>query len=457
MKSLMVIFGCVACVSSCLAAKTAVQKPHEGFFSVKQIKGVWWIVDANGKNFYSTGVCSIQPEGDIAPSLGYAPYHRNCLAKYGDDQSWAAETAKRMKAWGFNTRGAWSTYPEGVPYFKIMDFSSGHWVKGSLPDYFSKSFIESADQVASEKANPNDTNLVAYFTDNELQWETDWRLGPSIFDRYMALPADSEGKAALRNFFQAKYGEPQKMAAVWSPELSSWDEFGGITKLTPKDGVLAKQDREAWVLTVARQYFKVTTQAIKKHDLNHLIAGCRFTSWTAPAAAVQACGEYCDIISINHYEIGVMGAMAFAAMRPSVTVMKPELSFGDYYKVGKKPLLITEFGFRADDSGLPNSHPDPSLVQPTVPTQLAKGQKYAQWVTTWAKQPYFVGSHWFKYMDEPKEGRFDGENGNYGLVNINDDAYLPFVKQVTAANAKLVSLHSASLPAAKQTNTHKTK
>ena len=32
-------------------------------------------------------------------------------------------------------------------------------------------------------------------------------------------------------------------------------------------------------------------------------------------------------------------------------------------------LLVTEFGFRAEDSGLPNTFPPPQFVQPLVATQ----------------------------------------------------------------------------------------
>jgi len=34
-----------------------------------------------------------------------------------------------------------------------------------------------------------------------------------------------------------------------------------------------------------------------------------------------------------------------------------------------------------------------------------------------------VGYYWFVHCDEPKEGRFNGENSNYGVVNIHDEVY----------------------------------
>lgn len=424
------------------ASPVAAANSQQSFFRVTKESGVWWLLDPAGKKFYSIGACSIQPFGDDAPALGYAPYNRNINAKYGSEEAWVVETEKRLKQWGFNSRGAWSTQPKNLLEFTNLDFSSGHWQKGTLPDYYSPEFLRTTDEIARTRTRPNDRNLIGYFTDNELQWETDWRFGPSIFDLYTALPQTAEGKKRQKAFLQSRYTTPAEFTEVWLPAISTWDELDGLSKLKVVDEVQAKRDREAWTLQVARHYFQVTTSAIRKYDPNHLIAGCRMTSWTVPEVVVQACGEYCDIISINHYELGPLGSFAYGAMRPSVKTLKIDLSFKEFYRVGKKPLLITEFGFRADDSGLPNSHPDPKLVQPTVPTQKAKGEKYAQWVTTWAKTPYFVGCHWFKYMDEPQEGRFDGENGNYGFVNIEDVPYDQFVSQVTKANKQLVSLHT---------------
>ena len=44
--------------------------------------------------------------------------------------------------------------------------------------------------------------------------------------------------------------------------------------------------------------------------------------------------------------------------------------------------------------------------------------------------PYVVGADWFQYYDEPPHGRkLDGEDYNFGLVDIHDTPY----KHVTDA------------------------
>lgn len=428
------------------SCKPAVVFKANGYYQVKQSNGVWWLVDPQGKPFYSVGVCSIQPVGDDAPKLAYAPYHRNILAKYGSDDAWARATETRLEEWGINTKAGWSSSIIRLPEFMMLNFSGSHWLKGNLPDFFSNEFIDGAENIARTATRPNDSNIIAYFLDNEMQWESDWRFGPSIFDLYMSMPSDSAGKNAIVGFFKSRYSTPDKLSKIWLPAVKSMDDLLVVTKLSPAGASdeSVKADREAWTLFVARQYFKVTTTALRKHSPNHLIAGCRFVSWTTPRAVVQACGEFCDIVSINHYELGPIGKVAYDSKKNSVRMLQVDMKFKDFYRAAKKPLLITEFGFRANDSGLPNSFPPPLLVQPTVSTQKAKGDRYREWVTDWAACSYFVGHHWFKYMDEPKEGRFDGENGNYGLVNIEDIPYTDFVSRLTSTNRSLKKVHAES-------------
>ena len=92
----------------------------------------------------------------------------------------------------------------------------------------------------------------------------------------------------------------------------------------------------------------------------------------------------------------------------------------------------------------PNTFPPSWLMQPAVTTQKRRADKLEKCASTWMSQPYFLGFHWFDYMDEPKGGRFDGENGNYGLVNIEDQPYTEFVERLKAVNGRSWDLHSNS-------------
>ena len=45
-----------------------------------------------------------------------------------------------------------------------------------------------------------------------------------------------------------------------------------------------------------------------------------------------------------------------------------------------------------------------------------------------------IGVHWFQYADEPTGGRADGEDYNFGLVDIDDRPYYKLIRALRASN-----------------------
>jgi hypothetical protein len=65
--------------------------------------------------------------------------------------------------------------------------------------------------------------------------------------------------------------------------------------------------------------------------------------------------------------------------------------------------------------------------------------------------PYVVGADWFQYYDEPMHGRGDGENYNFGLVDIYNQPYELLVDTAAKLNCTSIkSLHHAIRPNASQ-------
>jgi agarase len=108
------------------------------------------------------------------------------------------------------------------------------------------------------------------------------------------------------------------------------------------------------------------------------------------------------------------------------------------YATGGKPCLISEFSFRGDDAGLPNS----SGGGPRVASQAERAQCFERFVTAALKQPAVVGYHWFEHADQPAEGRFDGENSNFGLVTVADQVYAELTETMTRVNAAAEDIHA---------------
>ncbi|MBM3495840.1 MAG: hypothetical protein FJX72_16180, partial [Armatimonadetes bacterium] len=125
----------------------ALRGKKTGFFHTERIGGRWWIVTPYGHGFISKGVCHVSYAADHAPSLGYSPYGRVTEARYGSAGAWAKATATRMKEWGLNSVGAWSSgemHAQGLAYAPILNIAASIerdlWLKGGVVDVFAPAF-----------------------------------------------------------------------------------------------------------------------------------------------------------------------------------------------------------------------------------------------------------------------------------------------------------------------------
>lgn len=85
-----------------------------------------------------------------------------------------------------------------------------------------------------------------------------------------------------------------------------------------------------------------------------------------------------------------------------------------------KPVLMSEFGFRARDSGLPND----KNTGPLLMTQSERAASFRRYIQTLVGLPFVVGYHMFMWADEPAGGQLFGANSNFGLVHLSDDPYV---------------------------------
>lgn len=156
----------------------------------------------------------------------------------------------------------------------------------------------------------------------------------------------------------------------------------------------------------------------------------------APAVA-QAQVEFVDVLRVNQYEWDRSALEFFrSASLPFGYVFTGD-AFADLDEIARltaKPMMITEFSYRAADSGLPNSFPP---VYEVLATQAERADRYESYMDRVLARPYLVGAHWFEYVDEPAEGRFDGENDNFGIVDIRDDEYAELAERMRAVNTAM--------------------
>ncbi len=409
------------------------------YVRVAQFDGRWWFVRGD-ERFIALGVNCVLPAGDT--QVPGAP-HYDVLPKYNHDKmQWARDAADRLRIWNFNTVAAWSeeTLYNHFPLYHTRVVWMGNWSSPDARDIdvFSASFAANLDRVAREHIAPHATNeyLIGYFSQNEMPWygARGWPTAPDEFllTRFMELPPLAPGKVKAVEFLRAFYtNDFAAFTSDWRTSAATFDELPHIRRMRGSSR-MAQKPALAWAGLVAEEYYRLCAEVIRRHDPNHLYLGTRF-AYRAQEAVMAACGRHCDVISINQYRRdGVFDARCAGAIAA----------------LTQKPIMLTEFSWRAmeNSSGCPNS----GGADVTVQTQQERADRCRSYMTAALAQPYIVGLDWFQYFDQPPQGRFDGENSNYGLVDVNDQFYTTLLGALTEINGKARDLHAqstATLPA----------
>lgn len=399
------------------------------FYRVEQRRGIWWFVAPDGQPFYSLGVNTVDM-GE--PREGYDPRSPQYAAflHYPSPEAWKQATLRRLRSWNFNTLGGWSSPDaprEALPYTVVLHL--GDIARLPWSDLFGAEVSRKFAEVAQQKVAPlaNDQNLLGYFSDNELGWWDD-----TIFDFYLKQPRNNATRQVLMRLLREHYGNDfaRLRQDFESAEAKNFDELEGRSGLTIKRGGRGMEVVEEFAFLVAERYYKLAHDAIRRYDAHHLILGDRYHGYV-PRAVARAAIPYVDVISTNY-------AADWADGRIS------EFYLNSLYQATRKPILITEFYQSATEnrSGNRNS----SAWFPIVATQRERARSFRRNVTALASLPFVVGAHWFQYADEPTKGRADGEDYNFGLVDINDRPYEELT--ATARSLSATSIHErAALPA----------
>lgn len=427
-----------------------------GFFRTEKHDGKWWLVDPDGRLFFSQGVDCVRslhftpideratwfadfPGDEFKQFLGKAYALKghyagrsprtfsfnaaNLARKYGTEwESVYAELIhQRLRSWGLNTIANWSDQKvrlmRRTPYTdaigsrggKMIAGSEGYW--GKFPDPFDPVFAKSLrEQMESKRGKSvGDAWCIGYFSDNEMSWGDELSLAIGA----LRSPIDQPAKKVFVDDLRTKHGDIAKLNAAWGTQHASWDAL--LQSTNAPDKVKARDDLAAFYTKVAEQYFRTVRDTIREAAPQQLYLGCRF-AWVNQRAAAAA-AKYCDVVSYNLY-------------RRSVA----DFEFNGGADV---PLIIGEFHFGALDRGMVHT----GLVP--VANQAARAATYKSYVEGALKHPQFVGCHWFEYQDEPLTGRvYDEENYQIGFVDVADTPYAETVAACREVAARMYSLRS---------------
>lgn len=409
-----------------------------GFFRTEKVQGKWWLVDPEGRLFWSHGVDCVTPwegatrlderehwfaalpaaDGEYQGCYGktgkavngyYAEKssrtfdftRMNLRRKYGADfmPAFSDLAHRRLRSYGMNTIANWSDaniyLQRRTPYTvsvwfdsKRLEGSQGYW--GKFRDVFDASFAANVRQAMQGQVGKSagDPWCLGYFVDNEIAWGEAGSLAVAA----LVSPPEQAAKKAFVADLQAKYGTIEKLNEAWGTQHASWEAL--LASQTAPDKTKAAADITAFDVKTAETYFKTIRDVVHEIAPGNLYLGCRF-AWVNDTAA-RAGAKYCDVVSYNLY-------------RTSVADFKP---------IAEVPVIIGEFHFGALDRGMFHT----GLVP--VATQEARAEAYRSYVQGALRNPCLVGTGWFKYMDEPTTGRtLDEENYQIGLLDCCDTPY----------------------------------
>ena len=337
-----------------------------GHFYTKKIGNRWWLITPEGYPTIMRGIQGIMPfYSENQDQL------KSTLAKWGSTEKWAIGIAFEVKAllgvhttnfegkellevpeqgFSFGTLSvpmitgygnelgiAWSA---GSTYFDAnMDYIKKNDAKSEATQVmpiFDRAFVEFADRQAKEKLEPyaNDPRIVVINTDNEIPIKVD------TLERYL--------KYSSPEWLEQKYPGNEKNALyheTYAVTLT-WMRF-----MTGKDNVTAKDiTSELSYLFLGFLYdrlMKVSSEAIKKYDQNHVYCGNRSLSGGEGAAGPDASNSVLDREWVVRFSAQYLDAYAlnwYSRWNPSADECRRMTQW-----TNDLPIFITEFGCKTDE------------------------------------------------------------------------------------------------------------
>ena len=395
------------------------------------VNGKYWIMDPQGNRFLSMGINNI-----IAKPFRPKPktrYYDPVPNQFSSFDAWKNDVFKILQQNGFNTIGAWSDGPlyDGAIYGTICLYVAAHAEDRCL-DALRPGFEDRVRENVSLmlKRYPHLESTFGVFLDNEMPWFGHGAWGDisnyTLLEVALSLPDEDGAKQSALNFIKQRYTSAEALSKAWGKPLASWDELTfayARSCVNPK----ANNDRAAFVEYAAKTFYKNASEVVRQMLPGKLVLGTRFAAY-APEPVIRMCGRYCDVISFNDY-------------RPSPEA-DPDMLAKYWIWGSKKPLMITEFAWRAEEntSGNPNSGGAGSVVK----TQAERAENYQKYVEDLLSYPMVIGAHWFEFADQSPQGRFDGENSNYGVVDIHHRPYSEILSAMKQTNKRIEKLHAQS-------------
>ena len=409
-----------------------------GFWRTGKVGDRWYFVNPSGNATVLHGINGVLPDpardgttaetkqwynmlfnGDVATWAEYAG--NQILAEYGFN-FFSASTRRPQYFWDYFTESTIKQLRSPRPGVEngeveilfmlrtfAWDYSSRYGFSLSDNEYnkfillFNPDYLTYIDELAKTATAPfkDSQNLIGYYIDNELPFN-------SYQDNNPLKGIE------LKHFLELK-------DRFTSSDRQGYDEFAGARNFAksfmlergvqPEVKNITTKLRNEFRYEVARYYYKTMTEALRKHDPNHLILGSRlfdssmYNEWT-----VRACAEFCDVVSVNYYN----------HWYPTVEYCKNQMGVWS-----DKPFIVTEFYTKGDGTkygGTPYENKEGAGW--IVPDQISRAYYYQNFTIRLLQMKNCAGWQWFEFMDNYGDGGSTRWTGaNKGVVSARFEPY----------------------------------
>jgi len=420
-----------------------------GHFRVAKWRSKWWLVDPEGRLFWSHGPTCVNHVGAVTRIKGREKYFEtlpgnrsvlkqyftpsgthqrfnftaaNLHRKYGPD--WRTTdfrlTATRLRSWGMNTAANWSDpdlyLNNKTPYTVAIGFD---WPKlggkgKKFPDVFDPGFRKGLTERLKKELETTATDpyCIGYFVDNELNWSG------LAWTALFSAP-DQHSKQAIVTHLKEEYETIKNLNSAWKTRFSDWSDMDFISSVKFNDRI--KSDLREFDKEIAETYYSTCRSCVKAIAPQKLYLGSRLTFHYYPDDpagewVIRIAAKHCDVIGFNRYRYSVAD-----------------------FKLPKdidKPVIIDEFHFGALDRGLLHTG------LRSVANQQQRARAYKYYVEDALNHPNIVGAHWFQFRDQAVTGRGDGENYQIGFLDVCDTPYWETVNACREVGYRMYDIRS---------------
>ena len=445
-----------------------------GRFRTEKVDGKWWLVDPEGRLFWSFGVMRVSASnamtplnGDIeTPRTDYPIPDRDCFYEWlppepsGGTGFVPSEVATRRgtsdpfsKFWTTRDELLWPFY-QARGETRVFDFSSANLYRKYGEDYYAKFTDVSHRRLRSWCVNTisssSDSAICAarrtpYY--DRVERQSRFIEGSANFWFKFRDPWDPTFRTSILDALGVRGGQGHDPMCIGF-SIDNEINWGGTPSQLAEWTLRSPADQPAKAALVdfmKKRYGEIA-------NLNKAWKAS-YTDWddllhtlTLPGdGAKKDLAAFTEVIveeyfkrtraAVKEYDpqLLYLGCRFCGVASARPWVIAPCAKYSDvityniynwgvaFFKlpdgVEDKPVLITEFHFGATDRG-----PFGASLRPTA-NQEDRAEKIKAYVRSAIGNPQVVGVHWHQYSDQATTGRFDGEHSQVGWTDICDRPY----------------------------------